>query len=167
MSPCLRHAPTAVITVLWPLCRAGGALALRAPNLVTLAGDSFISNAASELGGAVALLGSTGQNQIVFEDCGFVTNKADIGADISVSSASTIVAAFAPEQVRAEASPGYQWAPLSPGEREAFAAEQFKPLLRSSDGWITSADLVRARRSCRVQCSAGTARSTWPWFAGV
>eukprot|EP00892_Ulva_mutabilis_P005182 jgi/Ulvmu1/3035/UM015_0075.1 len=122
--------------------RAGGALALQAPNTVSLSGADFTGNAAGELGGAIALLGRTSENEVSVSGGTFVTNEADLGSDIAVSSPGVIAAGFAADGVRGEAAPGYEWAPVALKQGSAFTADQLKPLLRGNEAWIVSADPV-------------------------
>lgn len=109
---------------------------------MTLATTLFTGNAAGDQGGAVALLGKTGENRVSIVKSPFTTNEADVGADVSVSSPNLIAADFSPDDVRGEALPGHQWAPVPLAQNQTFEGEQLQPLLRGNEAWITSADVV-------------------------
>lgn len=127
-------------------------MALMAPNMVTISQTTFLGNAAGFLGGAIALLGSVGENYVNVEGSTFMANQADVGADVAISSPSTVVADFGPDAVLVEPSAGYQWSPLSSAEAQVDAQEQAKPLLSGDEAWITSADRVRGH--CTLMTAA-------------
>lgn len=116
---------------------------MMSPNTVTISQTTFLGNAAGFLGGAITLVGSVGENYVDVEGSTFMANQANSGADVAISSPSTVVADFGPDAVFGGASAGYQWNPLSPEEVQVSAQEQSKPLLGGDEAWITSADRVR------------------------
>lgn len=124
-------------------CRAGGVLALTAPNTLSIHQSSFIRNTADQFGGAIALLGGMGENHVILEGAVFQMNVAEMGEDVSISSPTTVFTDLGDGEVAVEASPGYAWNPAAPSAAPMGKDTVGKPLLTGEEAWITSTDMVR------------------------